>query len=563
MAITINGSIVQSTPSETAYAKVNARLDSIIADGQQTQGNTELIDIRTGADNITYQTAGTAVRSQFTNLTNRLDSVQDDISTINSTLSEEIVSVQHDISTINSTIDNHDDSIGNLSNTVSGHTSDISNLSDRIDSVQNDISDLSERIGSVEDDVMALPDRIGDDEVRIGNLEFQVDAAEDGIRSAQSDITDINETLTANDTKYKELLINSNTCSIFKKVCFCGDDFMSGYIHPNGTFNPSRNNPGYSWVHYLSQITGGEYINCGVSGASSKTWLLSTDGISKMQASGKAQAYVIAFGVNDSDTYGDNYLPVGTPFDIGTNENTYYAKMSKIMRECYNVNPDAEIFFLTCPDCEDGLYNSSRYDEYNNAIKAIVGYYLDKAPNVHYIDLADKKELFTAVASLTDDRQNQHYTAVGYQQIARIIGKIWSDYINANVYDFRNVYTIPYDSENDEKYNFTVAQGDTWVETLEIKNADGTEHQYDSSEIVRFALSTSRSADDVIITKTLEYDTINHEYVIILSAAETATLTADSVYYFDIGLQSGTTYTRLIQCQELKVIPGISRAVNS
>ena len=531
MAITINGSIVQSTPSETAYAKVNARLDSIIADGQQTEGNTELIDIRTGADNITYQTAGTAVRSQFTNLSSDVSS---------------------------------------LSSTVRGHTSDI--------------SDLSDRIGSVEDDVMTINSTIGDHDVSISNLEFQVEAAKgnidtlattvswhgsdilglqvdlqaanDGIYSIQGDITE-------NDTKYKELLISSNTCSIFKKVCFCGDDFMSGYIHPNGTLNPSRNNPGYSWVHYLSQITGGEYINCGVSGASAKTWLLSTDGISKMQASGKAQAYVIAFGVNDSDTYGENYLPVGTPFDIGTNENTYYAKMSKIMRECYNVNPDAEIFFLTCPDCEDRLYNSSRYDAYNDAIKAIVGYYLDKAPNVHYIDLAAKKELFTAVTSLTDDRQNQHYTAVGYQQIARIIGKIWSDYINANVYKFRNVYTIPYDSENDEKYNFTVAQGDTWVETLEIKNADGTEHQYNPSEIVRFALSTSRSADDVIITKTLEYDTINHEYVIILSAAETATLTADSIYYFDIGLQSGSTYTRLIQCQELKVIPGISRAVNS
>lgn len=539
MAITINGSIVQSTPSETAYAKVNARLDNIIADGQQTQGNTELIDIRTGADNITYDTAGTAVRSQITNLSNDLNSLSSTVSGHTSDISDlsnRIGSVVDDVMTINSTIGNHDVSIADLSN--------------QVEAAEGNIDSLTTTVSGHTDDITALDAR--------------VEATENGITSAQSDITDINETLTANDTKYKELLINSNTCSIFKKVCFCGDDFMSGYIHPQfGPQTPSRNNPGYSWVHYLSQITGGEYINCGVSGASSKTWLLSTDGISKMQASGKAQAYVIAFGVNDSDTDGDSYLPVGTPYDIGTNENTYYAKMSKILLECYNVNQQAEIFFLTCPDCEDGLYNSSRYDDYNNAIKAIVGYYLDKAPNAHYIDLAAKKELFTAVTSLTGDRQNEHYSAVGYQQIARIIGKIWSDYINANVYKFRNVYTIPYDSENDEKYSFVVAQGDTWVETLEIKNADGTEHQYDSSEIVRFALSTSRSADGVIITKILEYDTINHEYVIILSAAETATLTADSIYYFDIGLQSGSTYTRLIQCQELKVIPGISRAVNS
>lgn len=79
MAITINGSIVQSTPTETAYAKVNARLDNIIADGQQTQGNTELIDIRTGADNVTYQTAGTAVRSQITNLSDHIGSVQTEL----------------------------------------------------------------------------------------------------------------------------------------------------------------------------------------------------------------------------------------------------------------------------------------------------------------------------------------------------------------------------------------------------------------------------------------------------------------------------------------------------
>ena len=531
MAITINGSIVQSTPPETAYAKVNARLDSIIADGQQTEGNTELIDIRTGADNVTYDTAGTAVRSQFENI-----------------------------------------------------NSDVRFLSGEVSANESSISDIWESIRSIQDDVIAIGPSISAHGVSIGNLEIKMETAEDNIHSLQSstdanaseileltdnyeavsaeinsmgiDIIDINEALTANDTKYKELLINSNTCSIFKKVCFCGDDFMSGYIHPQfGPQTPSRNNPGYSWVHYLSQITGGNYINCGVSGASAKTWLLSTDGISKMQASGKAQAYVIAFGVNDSNTDGDNYLPLGNPYAIGTDEDTYYAKMSQIVRECYNVNPQAEIFLLTCPEDEPR--------HYNDAVKDIVTYYNDKAPNVHCIDLAAKRELFTAVTSLTNDRQNEHYTAVGYQQIARIIGKIWSDYINADVYKFRNVYTIPYDSENDEKYSFTVAQGDTWVETLEIKNADGTEHQYNPSEIVRFALSTSRSADDVIITKTLEYDTIHHEYVIILSAAETATLTADSIYYFDIGLQSGTTYTRLIQCQELKVIPGISRAVNS
>ena len=58
------------------------------------------------------------------------------------------------------------------------------------------------------------------------------------------------------------VLNNSATCKIFKKVVCCGDSYTSGYIDvtPDGeektseTF--SETNEEYSWVHYMSQMTG-------------------------------------------------------------------------------------------------------------------------------------------------------------------------------------------------------------------------------------------------------------------------------------------------------------------
>lgn len=48
--------------------RVESRVDNIIAHNNDTEGNSELIDIRTGADGYTYDTAGEAVRNQLTSL---------------------------------------------------------------------------------------------------------------------------------------------------------------------------------------------------------------------------------------------------------------------------------------------------------------------------------------------------------------------------------------------------------------------------------------------------------------------------------------------------------------
>ncbi|MBQ8135020.1 MAG: SGNH/GDSL hydrolase family protein, partial [Clostridia bacterium] len=61
----IKGKVNIARSEEAAYAKINARIDNIIAAGTATEGNSELIDVRIGNDGIVYESAGAAVREQI------------------------------------------------------------------------------------------------------------------------------------------------------------------------------------------------------------------------------------------------------------------------------------------------------------------------------------------------------------------------------------------------------------------------------------------------------------------------------------------------------------------
>ena len=57
------------------YSDLTGRLDNIIAHNNDTEGNTELIDIRTTFQGLTLQSAGTAVRSQAAYLNGRISNL--------------------------------------------------------------------------------------------------------------------------------------------------------------------------------------------------------------------------------------------------------------------------------------------------------------------------------------------------------------------------------------------------------------------------------------------------------------------------------------------------------
>ena len=236
----------------------------------------------------------------------------------------------------------------------------------------------------------------------------------------------------------RPITFGRKTCAIFEKVCCIGDSFTAGYIYSSSGTSISNNK--YSWVEHIKNATGRDYVNCGISGATTKSWLTNTAGLAKAQLpENKAQAYIVALQINDAETS----LDVGTVADIGTSAQTYYGCTSKIIDEIFNINNAAHIFFLTQPKHFTGIHSP-----YRTAELAVIEWYQTAGNGthqnqVHLIDLLDYWQLFQ-YPGCVDSSANGHYTGVGWEYTAEIIMYAWSKYINEHPLLFQDVNLIPY-----------------------------------------------------------------------------------------------------------------------
>ena len=236
----------------------------------------------------------------------------------------------------------------------------------------------------------------------------------------------------APDKAITELPLSSK---IFMRVGVIGDSYTSGWIKDND----HKNNPNYSWVKHMKQLTGNEWTNFGVSGSSTKSWVDGTLGqLPQVQTKGnKCQAYVIGLMINDQNQGMQTYVPLGTSSDIGTNANSYYAYYYKLINALLSVNSSAIIFCNTCPRT-DGDFPS-----YNQAVIDVVNSCQNESKNVYLVEL---RNYYWRNETFNNDALNGHYTAIGYEYMAEIFNKAFSDTINANASSLKEVNLIPYDS---------------------------------------------------------------------------------------------------------------------
>lgn len=102
-------------------------------------------------------------------------------------------------------------------------------------------------------------------------------------------------------------------------------------------------------------------------------------------------------------------------------------------------------------------------------------------------------------------------------------------------------------------------QGDTAVIAVKIYNADGSQRDFNSQDTVKFGLAGERNTSSRILSKTMSYDNTSQEYTVELTPAETAALTADERYWFDIGLKtSAGKYYRVVPCTPVWIVPAVT-----
>ena len=202
------------------------------------------------------------------------------------------------------------------------------------------------------------------------------------------------------DAAVNDTALNAGV-SMFDTVAVIGDSLSVGYnqnksgtvIHP--VFKQS-------WPQYLVKLYGTAVYWCGFSGATTKSFLDDNDttasgsgltprGMTYTKNIGPKALYIIQLGVNDNQK-----VELGTPSDVGTNKETFYGMLSKIVENVHSLAPNAFVLVAS------PILNIS--DGFEDAIKYVGEHY-------EYSAFVDFRPYVSRLANLT---LAGHYTELGY-----------------------------------------------------------------------------------------------------------------------------------------------------
>lgn len=242
------------------------------------------------------------------------------------------------------------------------------------------------------------------------------------------------------------IVSNGGFCGIFRTIACVGDSLSSGEFDTqmNGVKDYCHDFD-YSWGQFMARDTGAKVYNFSRGGMTAKEYYESFAEENGFWDKGRrAQAYIIALGVNDITRALAGGPAMGECSDIDKDNDTFASCFARIIKKYKEIEPRAKFFLVALPKGlrDDALSLKQREILYGMAEKFDNCYVMDLYKYAPELDEEYRDNFFIA----------GHRTAIGYR-LSALMAESYIDYIiRHNHKDFKNVQFIgtEYCNENIE-----------------------------------------------------------------------------------------------------------------
>ena len=244
---------------------------------------------------------------------------------------------------------------------------------------------------------------------------------------------------------------NGGLCGIFRKIACIGDSLSSGEFqsYENGAHG-FHDYYEYSWGQYMARDAGCTVYNFSKGGMTAKDYDRFARDKGFFDDEYKAQAYIIALGVNDVSRVLGGELEFGSLEDVNLedyakNAATFVGYYAKIIAKYQAIQPKAKFFLVTAP--RDG--STSERQEYYDKHAEILHGLAQMFANCYVIDLRKYAPVYDAEFKRSFFLSG-HMNAAGYRLTALMMESYIDYFIRHNPEDFTQVSFIgtPYHNAN-------------------------------------------------------------------------------------------------------------------
>ena len=211
--------------------------------------------------------------------------------------------------------------------------------------------------------------------------------------------------------------------SIFDKIGVVGDSYASGEMYkPDGTL--IGDNYKISWLQQLARRNGFTGFNFSTGGLSTRTWLTSEHGLVKLNSSDICDLYILALGINDYYALGETYL--GTENDITTKTDTFYGNYAKIIEAIQTKSSPSKLIMMDIAiKNNESSATKALIKKFNEAIVTIANHY--NIPVAY-----QNKNRYFELDLYRDSMYHGHPSIVGYSAMATQLEHTISECMFAN-----------------------------------------------------------------------------------------------------------------------------------